>query len=194
MASRMNSMGVIGIALGILILGAIFVGTYIYSTYNSLVGMQEQAKTAWAQVENQLQRRNDLIPNYVETVKGYAKQETTIFTAIADARARMAGARNPAETIAANNQLESALSRLLVVVENYPVLKSSENFMRLQDELAGTENRIATERMRYNEVVRDYNIRIRRFPANMVAGAFNFAAMPLFEAPAAAKAVPQVKF
>lgn len=194
MASRMNSLGVVGIALGIIILGAIFVAMYVRATYNDLVGMQEQAKTAWAQVENQLQRRNDLIPNYVETVKGYAKQETTIFTAIADARARMAGARNPAETIAANNQLESALARLLVVVENYPVLKSSENFMRLQDELAGTENRIATERMRYNEVVRDYNVRIRRFPANLVASAFNFAAMPLFEAPAAAKAVPQVKF
>src|SRR5512132_525521 len=194
MASRMNSLGVIGIALGIIIVGAIFVAMYVRATYNDLVGMQEQAKTAWAQVENQLQRRNDLIPNYVETVKGYAKQETTIFTAIADARARMAGARNPAETIAANNQLESALARLLVVVENYPVLKSSENFMRLQDELAGTENRIATERMRYNEVVRDYNVRIRRFPANLVAGAFNFAAMPLFEAPAAAKVVPQVKF
>jgi LemA protein len=194
MANRMSSLGVIGIALGIIIVGAIFVAMYVRATYNDLVGMQEQAKTAWAQVENQLQRRNDLIPNYVETVKGYAKQETTIFTAIADARARMAGARNPAETIAANNQLESALARLLVVVENYPVLKSSENFMRLQDELAGTENRIATERMRYNEVVRDYNVRIRRFPANLVAGAFNFAAMPLFEAPAAAKAVPQVKF
>jgi LemA protein len=194
MANRMSSLGVIGIALGIIIVGAIFVAMYVRATYNDLVGMQEQAKTAWAQVENQLQRRNDLIPNYVETLKGYAKQETTIFTAIADARARMAGARNPAETIAANNQLESALARLLVVVENYPVLKSSENFMRLQDELAGTENRIATERMRYNEVVRDYNVRIRRFPANLVAGAFNFAAMPLFEAPEAAKAVPQVKF
>jgi LemA protein len=194
MANRMSSLGVIGIALGIIIVGAIFVAMYVRATYNDLVGMQEQAKTAWAQVENQLQRRNDLIPNYVETVKGYAKQETTIFTAIADARARMAGARNPAETIAANNQLESALARLLVVVENYPVLKSSENFMRLQDELAGTENRIATERMRYNEVVRDYNVRIRRFPANLVAGAFNFAAMPLFEAPAAAKVAPQVRF
>jgi LemA protein len=188
-------MRVIGIALVILILGAVFVAMYVRATYNDLVGMQEQSKTAWAQVENQLQRRNDLIPNYVETVKGYAKQETTIFTEIANARARMAGARgNPAETIQANNQLESALSRLLVVVENYPVLKSSENFMRLQDELAGTENRIATERMRYNEVVRDYNVRIRRFPANLVAAAFNFAPMPLFEAPAAAKAVPQVKF
>ncbi len=188
-------MRVIGIALVILILGAIFVAMYVRATYNDLVGMQEQAKTAWAQVENQLQRRNDLIPNYVETVKGYAKQETTIFTAIADARARMAGARgNPTETIQANNQLESALARLLVVVENYPVLRSSENFQRLQDELAGTENRIATERMRYNDVVRDYNVRIRRFPANLVAAAFNFASMPLFEAPTAAKAVPQVKF
>ena len=188
-------MRVIGIALIILILGALFVGIYVNATRNDLVGMREQAKTAWAQVENQLQRRNDLIPNYVETVKGYAKQETTIFTEIANARARMAGARgNPTETIQANNQLESALSRLLVVVENYPELRSSENFQRLQDELAGTENRIATERMRYNEVVRDYNIRVQRFPANLVATVFNFAPMPLFEAPAAAKAVPQVKF
>ena len=170
---RISSLGVVGIALAILILGVLLVGGYIRSTYNDLVGMQEQAKTSWAQVENQLQRRNDLIPNYVETVKGYAKQETTIFTAIADARARMAGARNPAETIAANNQLEGALARLLVVVENYPVLKSSENFMRLQDELAGTENRIATERMRYNEAVRAYNVRVRQFPANLVASAFN---------------------
>ncbi len=194
MASRGNSMRVIGIALVVLILGAIMVAMYVRATYNDLVGMQEQAKTAWAQVENQLQRRNDLIPNYVETVKGYAKQETTIFTAIAEARARMAGARNPSETIAANNQLEGALARLLVVVENYPELRSSENFMRLQDELAGTENRIATERMRYNEVVREYNIRIRRFPANLVAAAFNFQSMPLFEAPDAAKVVPQVKF
>lgn len=194
MASRMNSLGVIGIALAILIVGAIFVAMYVRATYNDLVGMQEQAKTAWAQVENQLQRRNDLIPNYVATVKGYAKQETTVFTAIADARARMAGARNPAETIAANNQLESALARLLVVVENYPELKSSENFMRLQDELAGTENRIATERMRYNEVVRDYNVRIRRFPANLVASSFNFDAMPLFEAPPGARVAPQVQF
>jgi LemA protein len=195
MASGGNSMRVIGIALAILILGAIFVAMYVRATYNDLVGMQEQAKTAWAQVENQLQRRNDLIPNYVETVKGYAKQETTIFTEIANARARMAGARgNPGETIAANNQLESALARLLVVVENYPELRSSENFMRLQDELSGTENRIATERMRYNETVRDYDVRIRRFPANLVASAFNFEPMPLFEAPAAAKVAPQVKF
>ena len=163
-------------------------------SYNTFVSQEESIKTQWAQVENQLQRRSDLIHNYVETVKGYAKQETTVFTAIADARARMAGARNPAETIAANNALESALSRLLVVVENYPELRSSENFIRLQDELAGTENRIATERMRYNEVVRDYNVRIRRFPANLVAGSFNFAAMPLFEAPPGARVAPQVRF
>src|SRR6185369_13405637 len=112
-----------------------------------------------------------------------AQQEQAVFGAIADARARMAGAKSPEETIAASRQMDSALGRLFVVVENYPQLKSNENFLRLQDELAGTENRIATERMRYNEVVRDYNVRIRRFPANLVAGAFNFAAMPLFEAP-----------
>jgi LemA protein len=192
--ARGNSMRVIGIALVVLIVGAIFVAMYVRATYNDLVGMQETAKTAWSQVENQLQRRNDLIPNYVETVRGYAKQETTIFTEIANARARMAGARNPTETIAANNQLEGALARLLVVVENYPELRSSENFMRLQDELAGTENRIATERMRYNDTVRTYNVRIRRFPGNLVAAAFNFAPMPLFEAPAAAKVAPQVRF
>jgi len=162
--------------------------------YNSMVAMREQIEAALAQVENQLQRRNDLIPNYVETVKGYAKQETTIFTAIADARARIGSAQTVPDKIAANNELSSALARLLVVIENYPELKSSENFMRLQDELAGTENRIATERMRYNEAVRTYNVRIRQFPANLVAASFNFEAAPLFEAPASAKEAPKVKF
>ena len=194
MASRSNPWVVIGLVLGGLVLAALFVAGYVRSTYNDLVTLQEQNRTAWAQVENQLQRRNDLIPNYVETVKGYAKQETTIFTQIAEARAKIGSAQNIPDKIAANNELSGALARLLVIVERYPDLKSSENFMRLQDELAGTENRIATERMRYNEAVRTYNVRVRQFPANLVAGSFNFELATLFEAPEAAKEAPQVKF
>jgi LemA protein len=194
MASGKSPWTVLWIVLAALILGALLVGGWIRGVYNDLVAQQESTRTAWAQVENQLQRRNDLIPNYVETVKGYAKQETTIFTAIADARARIGSAASVPEKIAANNQLSSALARLLVVVENYPDLRSSENFMRLQDELAGTENRIATERMRYNEAVRSFNVRIRQFPANLVAGMFQFEPATLFEAPTEAKAVPDVKF
>ncbi len=193
MASR-NPWVVAGAVLGALLLIVLFVAGYVRTTYNDLVTQQEQIKTAWAQVENQLQRRYDLIPNLVETVKGYAKQETTIFTAIADARARIGSAQTVGQKIEANQQLETALSRLLVVVENYPVLKSSENFMRLQDELAGTENRLAVERMRYNEIVRAYNTRVRLFPSNLIASAFNFEAHPLFEAAATAKTAPQVKF
>ena len=193
MASR-NPWIVAGLVLGGLLLVVLFIAGYVRTTYNELVSQQEQIKTAWAQVENQLQRRYDLIPNLVETVKGYAKQETTIFTAIADARARIGSAQTVGQKIAANQQLESALSRLLVVVENYPALKSSENFMRLQDELAGTENRLSVERMRYNEIVRAYNTKVRQFPSNLVSAAFNFETHPLFEAPTAAKAVPNVKF
>jgi len=194
MASRVNPWIVIGLVLGGLLVVALFIAGYVRTTYNDLVAQQETIKTAWAQVENQLQRRYDLIPNYVEAVKGYAKQETTIFTAIADARARIGSAQTVQDKINANNELSGALARLLVVVENYPQLKSSENFMRLQDELAGTENRIATERMRYNESVRAYNIRARQFPANMVASAFNFERHPLFEAPKEAQKAPRVQF
>jgi LemA protein len=194
MASRLNPWIVVGLAAGILLVGALFVALYVRATYNDLVSAQERTRTAWAQVENQLQRRFDLIPNYVETVKGYAKQETTIFTQIAEARARIGSAQSVSDKISANNDLSSALARLLVVVERYPELRSSENFMRLQDELAGTENRIATERMRYNDAVREYNVRIRQFPANLVASSFNFNQSPLFEAPDAAKEAPTVRF
>jgi LemA protein len=193
MASR-NPWIVAGLVLGGLLLIVLFIAGYVRSTYNELVSQQEQIKTAWAQVENQLQRRYDLIPNLVETVRGYAKQETTIFTAIADARARIGSAQTVGQKIEANRQLESALSRLLVVVENYPVLKSSENFLRLQDELAGTENRLGVERMRYNQIVLAYNTKVRQFPSNLVAGAFNFEPHPLFEAAAVAKTAPSVKF
>jgi LemA protein len=194
MASRMNPWIVVGLVIGILLVLALGIAGYVKTTYNGLVAQQEQIRTAWAQVENQLQRRYDLIPNLVETVKGYAKQETTIFNHIADARARIGAAQTVSEKIAANNQLTGALSRLLVVVERYPELKSSENFRALQDELAGTENRIAVERMRYNDVVRAYNIRVRQFPSNLIAGMFNFETSPLFEAPKEAQQAPQVKF
>jgi len=163
-------------------------------SYNKFVSLDEAVKSSWAQVENQLQRRFDLIPNLVETVKGYAKQEKDVLVEVTNARAKVGGAGNVPDKIAANNQLSGALSRLLIVVERYPDLKSNQNFMRLQDELAGTENRVAVERRRYNEVVQTYNVAIRSFPGNIVAGIFGFAKAPFFEAPATAKAAPQVKF
>ncbi len=194
MASRVNPLTVVLLILGALVVLALIVAGYVRTTYNDLVSLQEQNKTAWAQVENQLQRRSELIPNYVEVVKGYAKQETTIFTQIAEARAMLGGAQTVGDKIAADRELSSALSRLLVVVENYPELRSSENFMRLQDELSGTENRISAERKRYNDAVMAYNVRVRQFPANMVASSFNFASSPLFEASEEAKVAPKVQF
>lgn len=162
--------------------------------YNEFVSLQEGVRSSWAQVENQLQRRYDLIPNLVETVKGYAKQEKDVLIEVTNARAKVGGAGQIPDKIAANNELSGALSRLLVVVERYPDLKSNQNFMRLQDELAGTENRIAVERRRYNETVQSYNVAIRSFPGNLVAGMFGFEKATFFEAPATAKAAPQVKF
>ena len=167
---------------------------YLKGTYNSLVTMDENVKGAWAQVENQLQRRYDLIPNYVETVKGYAAHEKEVFIQVTEARSKVAGAGSVPEKIEANNSLSSALSRLLVVVERYPDLKANTNFIRLQDELAGTENRIAVERRRYNETVKAYNITIRRFPTNIIAGMFGFELGAFFEVPAEAQEVPQVQF
>ena len=163
-------------------------------SYNKFVGQEEAIKAQWAQVENQLQRRNDLIPNLVETTKGIAQQEKDVFGQIADSRARLAGAKTPEETIQAANQQSAALARLLVVVENYPQLRSSESFNRLMDELSGTENRIAVERMRYNERVQEYNTARRQFPANITASLFGFKEYPLFNAPAAAEQVPKVNF
>jgi LemA protein len=163
-------------------------------SYNKFTTQEEAIKAQWGQVENQLQRRNDLIPNLVETVKGYAQQERDVFQAVADARAKMAGATTPADKIAAANAESSALSRLLVVVENYPQLKSNETFARLMDELAGTENRLATERMRYNERIQDYNTLRRRFPSNITAKMFGFKEYPYFDAPPAAEVAPKVDF
>ena len=163
-------------------------------SYNRFTGSEEAIKAQWGQVQNQLQRRNDLIPNLVETVKGFAAQERDILTSIAASREKLAGARTPQETISAANEQSAALARLLVVVENYPTLKSDATFQRLQDELAGTENRIATERMRYNERVQEYNTLRRRFPSNMTAKVFGFKEYPYFEAPAAAQQLPKVNF
>jgi len=163
-------------------------------SYNTFVGQDEAIKAQWAQVENQLQRRNDLIPNLVETVKGYAAHEEGVYKDIADARSRLLAAKSPEETIQAANQQTSALGRLLAVVENYPQLRANEQFNRLMDELSGTENRIAVERMRYNERVQEYNTTRRRFPANMTASIFGFKEHPFFEAPAEARQVPKVNF
>ena len=163
-------------------------------SYNTFVTQEQAIKAQWAQVENQLQRRNDLIPNLVETTKGFAQHEEAVYKDIADARSRLLAAKTPDETIAAANQQTSALGRLLAVVENYPQLKSNEQFNRLMDELAGTENRIAVERMRYNEAVQAYNTSRAQFPSNMTAKMFGFKEYPFFTAPPEAKQVPKVNF
>jgi LemA protein len=162
--------------------------------YNTLVSENEAVDAAWSEVDNQLQRRNDLVPNLVETVKGYAKQEQEVLVRVTEARSRVAGAGTPSDKIQASNELSSALSRLLVVAERYPDLKSNQNFLKLQDELAGTENRLAVARMRYNEAVRTYNTISKRFPTVLVAKLFGFGERPYFEAPAEAKQAPKVQF
>jgi LemA protein len=170
-------------------------GGGLMSSRNQLVAERETINSAFSQVDNQLQRRNDLIPNLVETVKGFAGQERTVIDSVTSARAAMLGARTPAEKIAADSTLQTALGRLLLLTENYPNLKSNENFLRLQDELAGTENRIAVERRKYNEAVQRFNTDIALFPQNIAAGMFGFQREDAyFRAEAAAKEVPKVKF
>ena len=166
----------------------------LVGTYNGLVEKQAEVDQKFAQVQTVLQRRSDLIPNLVSTVKGYAAHEEEVYTAIADARAALSGAKTPEELSEANGELDSAISRLLVVVENYPDLKASANFTALQDELAGAENRISTERGRYNEAVKEYNTAIKKFPNNIFAGMFGFTAADYFEADEGAQKVPEVKF
>lgn len=171
-----------------------FFGQYV-SIRNTLVTKNEAVKAAWSQVDIVLQRRADLIPNLVETVKGYAKQEQTVFGDIAKARSALLSAGSPQEKIAANNQLDGALGRLLLVVENYPQLKSNENFLRLQDELAGTENRIAVERKRYNDTLQDYNTYVQQFPHNIFAGWAGFKPNEAyFAASEGSRQVPKVDF
>ena len=183
------------VVIVILVLGALlFFGQYV-SVRNTLVSKNESVKAAWSQVDIVLQRRADLIPNLVETVKGYAQQEQTVFGDIAKARSALLSAGTPEQKIAANKQLDGALGRLLVVVENYPQLKSNENFLRLQDELAGTENRIAVERRRYNDTLQDYNTYIQQFPHNVFAGWAGFKPNDAyFTASEGSREVPKVNF
>jgi LemA protein len=182
------------ITLVVIVLLVVMVGGWLRGTYNSLVSGDEGVKTAWSQVENQLQRRADLIPNLVETVKGYASHERETLTAVTEARAKVGGATTISDKIQANQELSSALARLMVVVEQYPNLKADQTFLRLQDELAGTENRIAVERRRYNETAMVYNVRVRSFPTVILAGLFHFQRATLFEAAPGAEQAPKVSF
>ena len=183
----------LGVLGGLLVLAIAVVGWGV-ATYNGLVNEEQKVQTQASNIETQLQRRSDLIPNLVNTVKGYASHEEEIFTALADARAKLSGATSLEEMDQANSELTSALNRLMVIVENYPDLKANENFIGLQDELAGTENRIAQARRDYNDAVQAYNVKIRRFPSNLIAGMFGFEKAELFESSEGASSVPDVSF
>ena len=183
------------ITIGALVLIALLGVSKYYSVRNDLVTQREGVNAQWSNVDVVLQRRADLIPNLVNTVKGFAAHETEVYKAIADARAALAGGKTPQEKIAANDQLSNALSRLLVITENYPQLRSNENFLRLQDELAGTENRIAVERRKYNETLEHYNVEIQKFPANIVAGIAGFSRNDAyFKTEPGAREAPKVQF
>jgi LemA protein len=187
-------LGVLGF-VGILILGGLMVGCSYYSSKNQMVAKDQNVKSMWSEVDVQLERRADLIPNLVETVKGFTKEESTVFGDIANARAGMLNAQGPAAKIAANGQLDGAIGRLLLLTENYPQLRSSDQFMRLQDELSGTENRIGVARKRYNDAIQDYNTFILQFPNSIWAGMAGFKQNDAyFKASPAAQQVPGVKF
>ena len=178
----------------VIVAGLIILALAIVSSYNNLVAMNENVSGKWSQVENQLQRRADLIPNMVNTVKGYAVHEQQSIQAVADARAKMTNAQGPIAKGEANRELSNALTRLLVVVENYPTLKADKNFRALMDELAGTENRLAVARKDYNESVQSYNTTIRSLPAGLYARILGFDSKEYFKTDEIAKQVPQVKF
>lgn len=180
--------------LGMLVIGIFVFGMMFISAKNRMVTLNENIDAQWAQVENQLKRRHDLIPNLVNTVKGYASHEKEIFTAVSDARARMMGAKTPNEKVEAAGAMESAISRLLMVSERYPDLKADTQFTNLQFELSGTENRIAVERMRYNDMVREYNTYVKKIPGSFYAGIFGFAPREFFEVQESEKEVPTVDF
>lgn len=173
---------------------AVLVVVMAVSGYNGLVGMNEEVNGKWAQVENQLQRRADLIPNLVNTVKGYAAHEQEAIKSVSDARARLAGAQGPAAKAQADNDLSGALSRLLVIAENYPNLKADQNFRALQDELAGTENRMTVARQDYNNGVQAFNTKVKTFPTSIYAGMLGFSQREYFKAEETSKKVPEVKF
>src|SRR5579863_7242615 len=181
--------------VGVIVLALLMVGGSYVSAKNQMVAKDQAVKSMWSEVDVQLERRADLIPNLVETVKGFTKEESTVFGDIANARAGMLNAQGPAAKIAANGQLDGALGRLLLLTENYPQLRSSDQFMRLQDELAGTENRISVARKRYNDAIQDYNTFILQFPNNIWAGMAGFQQNnAYFAASPGAQNVPQVKF
>jgi LemA protein len=190
-----RGLGITLAIVGVLLLVVFLVfGSYV-SAKNQMVAKDEGVKAAWSEVDVQLQRRADLIPNLVETVKGFTKEESTVFGDIANARAGLLNAQGPQAKIAANGQLDSALGRLLALTENYPQLRSSDQFMRLQDELAGTENRISVARKRYNDALQDYNTFVLQFPNNVWAGVAGFQVNnAFFTASPTAQSVPQVKF
>lgn len=183
------------IGLGIVIFIIVIIVMGFAGIYNSIVSRHETITAKWAQVENQLQRRSDLIPNLVNTVKGYAAHERGVFEEVTNARSQWGKAATIDEKVKAAGLMDAALARLLLVVENYPDLKADQTFLKLMDELSGTENRIAVERMRYNEAVRDYNVTVRMFPGNIIAGMFGYKpATEYFKAEEKAKIVPEVKF
>lgn len=182
-------------SIGILVVIAIIIIiAMLISSYNGIVSKAEEVDNKFATIDTQLQRRADLIPNLVNTVKGYAKQEQEIINSVTEARAKLAGATTVTDKAKADDELTSALNRLMVVVENYPDLKSSQNFIQLSDELAGTENRIATARRDYNEAVKSYNLKIKKFPTNLIAGMFGYSQKDYFEASEQSKEVPNVNF
>ena len=183
------------IVIGVIVVILFVVYSSFTGKYNSLVSSHENVETSWAQVENVLQRRADLIPNLVNTVKGFAAQEKDVLTEVTKARASVGKARGIPQKIEANNALTSALSRLMVVVERYPDLKSNQNFLSLQDELAGTENRVSIERRRYNDAVKNYNVHVRRFPNNLIASFFGYSKQDAyFKADEGAQSAPKVNF
>jgi LemA protein len=182
------------VLVGIIVVILLIASSWYVGTRNRLVTLEEGIAASWAEIDNQLKRRADLIPNLVNTVKGFATQERTVFIQIAEARAKLAGAQTVPETAQAYNQLQSALGRLLVVVERYPELRSNQNFIRLQDELAGTENRIAVALKRYNDSVRIFNTKIRRFPSSVVAQMMGLEKKDYFEIEEGSREVPNVDF
>ncbi len=181
-------------ALWILLAIVVVVALYVWGVYNGLINKNEAVTNQWAQVETQYQRRFDLIPNLVESVKGIFNQEQAVFNALAEARTRYSGAVSVGDKAAAATQVETALGRLLAVIENYPQLKSAENVQTLMVQLEGTENRISVERKRYNDNVRDLNVAVKRFPTNIIAGIFGFSEQTYFEAASGAENAPQVQF
>ena len=186
---KKSNMGLI-----IVIVIVVLIGIMIMSSYNGIVSLSEDVDSKYATIDTYLQRRADLIPNLVSTVKGYTQHEEKIINSITEAREKMTSAKNVTEKAEANDELTTALNNLMVVVENYPDLKASQNFIQLSDELAGTENRIATARKDYNDAVQKYNAKIKKFPTKMIAGMFNFDAKDYFQASEGSKEVPSVQF